>query len=258
MSLFEQVYQGISSVSVNLPGEGDVLINAGSEPGQVRCTIDEWDANDPYALRVEQRDDRLTISADRVWGRGSNSDVFLELPAGLDVEVTTQSGDVVINADLGSSRIATGSGDIAVGTARALSAKSGSGDIAAGTVTDAAEITTGSGDIVVREATGPVTAKSGSGDVQLTRLRAATLSVSTGSGDISAASTTGSVDLRSASGSIEVGVADGLPAWLDLNTVNGDIRIDLDASQQPEDGQPYVTVRCRTASGEIDIHRARD
>lgn len=258
MSLFEQVYDGIRSVSVRLPGEGDVLINAGSEPDQVRCTIDEWDANDPYALRAEQRDDRLTIVADRVWGGGSSSDVFLEVPAGLDIEVSTQSGDVVINAEVGSTRITTGSGDIAIGAARVLSAKSGSGDIAVGTVSEAAEATTGSGDIVVRESTGPVTAKSGSGDVQLSRLRSATLSVSTGSGDISAASTTGSVDLRSASGSIEVGVADSLPAWLDLNTVNGEIRIDLDASQQPEEGKPYVTVRCRTASGGIDIHRARD
>jgi len=255
VSLFEQSYRGIRSISVQLYG-GDVLINTGSNAEQVNCTVDGWEPNQP--LRVEQRDDRLMITVERTWAGDRDPDVFLEVPDGLDVDVTTQSGDVVINAELGSGRITSGSGDLTVGTARVLSAKTGSGDIAAGTVTEAAEFSTGSGDIALRESAGPVTAKSGSGDVRLSRLRSGTLNVSTGSGDISATSTTGSVDLRSASGSIAVGIADGLPAWLDLNTVNGDIRIDLDTSQQPQEGSPYVTVRCRTASGEISVFRADD
>ncbi len=258
MSLFEEVYSGIRSVSIEQRGSGDVLINAGAEPDQVRCTVDDWDAADPSAIQVERRQDRLLITAPQVWGNNSNSDVFLEVPAGLDVSVTTQSGDVVINADLGSGKFTTGSGDVAVGTSVTLSVKSGSGDIAVGRVHEGAEVTTGSGDISIRDATGPVSAKSGSGDIRLDRLRSAAISGSTGSGDISVPSTTGSVDLRSASGSIEVGVAEGLPAWLDLNSVTGDISIDLDPSQQPEEGKPYVTIRCRTASGEIDISRARD
>ncbi len=258
MSLFEQTFSGVSSVSVEQRGRGDVLINAAADSDQIRCTIDDWEADDPTALRVEQRRDRLVITAPESWGRGSNSDLFLEVPAGLDISVNTQSGDIVINADLGSGRLASGSGDIAVGTAVNLSAKSGSGDVAVSRVHEGAEVTTGSGDISIREATGPVSAKSGSGDIRLERLRSAALTGSTGSGDISVPSTTGSVDLRSASGSIAVGVAEGLPAWLDLNTVTGEISIDLDPSQQPTEGQPYVTLRCRTASGEIDISRARD
>jgi hypothetical protein len=38
--------------------------------------------------------------------------------------------------------------------------------------------------------------------------------------------------------------------------VSGDIRIGLDSTTQPEPGEPYITVRARTASGDIGIHRA--
>jgi hypothetical protein len=64
------------------------------------------------------------------------------------------------------------------------------------------------------------------------------------------------VDLRSASGSVTVGVADNLPAWLDLNSVSGDIRLGLESTIQPEPGEPYITLRARTASGNIAIYRA--
>ncbi len=258
MSVFDKTFSGIRSVTVEQRGSGDVLINAGAEADQVRCTIDDWEATDPNALQIDQRHDRLVITAEESWTRNANSDVFLEVPAGLDVSVTTRSGDIMINADLGAGKLTSGSGDVSVGTAVTLSAKSGSGDIAIGQVAEAAELSTGSGDISIREAAGPVSAKSGSGDLQLKRLRAGSVNASTGSGDISVPSTTGSVDLRSASGSIVVGVAEGMPAWLDLNTVTGDISIDLDPSQQPEEGKPFVTIRCRTASGEIGVSRARD
>ena len=77
-----------------------------------------------------------------------------------------------------------------------------------------------------------------------------------GSGDIAVNSTSGSVDLRTASGSLTVGVADGLPAWLDLDSGSGQIRIGLDSTHQPPPQAPYVSVRARTASGDIAIHRA--
>ena len=115
---------------------------------------------------------------------------------------------------------------------------------------------TGSGDMSLGEVNGPITAKSGSGSVMVKSLRGATLQANSGSGDISVAATSGSVDLRSASGSLTVGIADNLPAWLDLNSVSGDIRIGLEPTAQPESGEPYLTLRARTASGDISIYRA--
>jgi DUF4097 and DUF4098 domain-containing protein YvlB len=87
-------------------------------------------------------------------------------------------------------------------------------------------------------------------------LRGSQLQAKSGSGDIAVTSTSGSVDLRSASGSLTIGVADHLPAWLDLSSVSGEIRIALESTGPPEKGQPYVAVRARTASGDIAVYRA--
>ena len=55
---------------------------------------------------------------------------------------------------------------------------------------------------------------------------------------------------------LTIGVADQLPAWLDLNSVSGDIRIALTSISEPRPGEPYVSVRGRTASGDIAVYRA--
>ena len=46
----------------------------------------------------------------------------------------------------------------------------------------------------------------------------------------------GSVVAQSAFGSVEIGVADGVPAWLDLETKFGHVRNDLDDAERPEAG----------------------
>ena len=89
----------------------------------------------------------------------------------------------------------------------------------------------------------PVTAKSGSGDVTVQSVHHASVQANSASGDIAVASTSGSVDLRTASGGLSIGVADQLPAWLDLHSVSGEIRISLESSAEPTPGEPYVSVR---------------
>jgi DUF4097 and DUF4098 domain-containing protein YvlB len=107
----------------------------------------------------------------------------------------------------------------------------------------------------VGEADCPVVAKSGSGDVTIQRARYP-VQASSGSGDITLAATSAPVELRTASGSLTVGVADGLPAWLDLDSSSGEVRIALESTHQPPPGEAYVSVRATTASGDIAIYRA--
>ena len=106
------------------------------------------------------------------------------------------------------------------------------------------------------EAACPVMAKSGSGEVTVKRMRTHHVQASSGSGDITVAATSGSADLRTASGSLTVGVADGLPAWLDLDSASGEVRIALESTHQPPPGEAYVSVRATTASGDIAVYRA--
>ena len=99
-------------------------------------------------------------------------------------------------------------------------------------------------------------AKSGSGEVTVKRVRTHHVQASSGSGDITVAATSGSVDLRTASGSLTVGVADGLPAWLDLDSVSGEVRIALESTHQPAPGRGVRLGPGPTASGDIAVYRA--
>jgi DUF4097 and DUF4098 domain-containing protein YvlB len=164
---------------------------------------------------------------------------------------------VTATAPLGRCRLTTGSGDISLSAATDLDVTSGSGSVSVGVIGgSAARITSGSGDLVIGEARCALTAKSGSGDLLVRSLTAADLRASSGSGDISVPSTSGSVDLRTASGSLTIGIADGLTAWLDLSSTSGAVRVAMDACNEPVAGEPFVSVRARTASGEIAVYRA--
>ena len=146
---------------------------------------------------------------------------------------------IMISADIGRSKIVSGSGDITVGNATDLDCSTGSGDISVARVAgNGSRLNSGSGDVSIGEANSSLAAKSGSGDVVVKSLRGGSLQANSGSGDIAVSSTSGSVDLRSASGSLTIGVADNPPTWLDLNSVSGDIRIGLESTAQPEPGQP--------------------
>jgi DUF4097 and DUF4098 domain-containing protein YvlB len=181
----------------------------------------------------------------------------LAVPDGLTFVIKTGSADISISADIGNSKIISGSGDITIGSAVDLDCSTGSGNISVGRVDgNGARLSSGSGDILVGEANCPIAAKSGSGEVAVKSLRGANLQGNSGSGDIAVSAASGSVDLRSASGSLSVGVADNMPAWLDLNSVSGDVRIGLESTTQPEPGEPYITLRARTASGDIAVFRA--
>jgi Toastrack DUF4097 len=257
MSIANAVYEGVRHIVVDDFGSGSIVVEPGSQPDLVECSIE---ATDERALeRVQIRHDHgwLRISLPQQFLRYAKAELRLGVPDGLAYLIKTGSADISISADIGPSKITSGSGDITVGNATDLDCNTGSGDISVAQVDGKrARLGSGSGDVSVGEANCPITAKSGSGEVVVKSFRGANLQANSGSGDIAISATSGSVDLRSASGSLTVGIADNLRAWLDLNSVSGHIQIGLESTTQPEPGEPYVTVRARTASGDISIHRA--
>jgi hypothetical protein len=256
MSLTSSVYEGVEHVVVDNFGSGSITI----EPGQgdvVEATLDASDERYLDAVQVRHDRDQLRLSFPPQIFRNTTSHLRLGVPDGLTYAIRTGSADISVSAAIGRSKIVSGSGDIHVGEALDLECSTGSGDITVARAGGrAASVSSGSGDIDVAEVHCPLSAKSGSGDVVVKSVHQADVQAKSGSGDIAVSSTTGSVDLRSASGSLTVGVADNLPAWLDLSSVSGDIRIDLESTGQPEPGEPYVSLRARTASGDISIYRA--
>jgi hypothetical protein len=250
-------YEGVKHVVIDNLGAGSIIVEPGVRQDLVEASIDADDERFVDQVHIRHDQDWLRISFPQQSLRSSNAHLRLGVPDGLTYVIKTGSAGISISAGIGPSKIVSGSGDITIGKAVDLDCSTGSGDISVARVDGRfARLNSGSGDVSVGEARCPITAKSGSGDVVVQTLEGTNLQANSGSGDIGITSTNGSVDLRSASGSLTVGVADNLPTWLDLNSVSGDIRIALESTTPPEPGEPYISVRARTASGDIGIYRA--
>lgn len=247
---------GVRSIVVDNLGRGSLTVETGPRDDLVEGTV-TTDATLLEQVSIRHEADTLRIWFPDELFRGSAAHIRIGVPAGTALTARTGSADVTSSAALGRCRISSGSGEISLADGQDVDATSGSGTISVGRVTGSgSRLSSGSGDIVVGEALCPVTAKSGSGDLLIRTLRQADLRASSGSGDIAVPATSGSVDLRSASGSLTVGVADRLTAWLDLSSTSGAVRVAMDACNAPTEGQPYVSIRARTASGEIAVYRA--
>jgi pantoate kinase len=257
MSFKNAVYEGVSTIVVDNFGGGSITVEPGPQPGVVESSINAPDERFLDEINVRHDREHLRISFPPQFYRNANAHLRLGVPPGLNYVIKAGSADIAISADIGRSKIICGSGDITIGRAVDLDCSTGSGDISVSRVEgSAARLSSGSGDVSVGEVHCPATAKSGSGDVLVRSLHGSDLQANSGSGDIAVTSTTGSVDLRSASGSLTAGVADNLPAWLDLSSISGDIRIALESTSQPAEGEPFVSLRAHTGSGDIAVYRA--
>ena len=257
MSFRNGVYEGVRSVVVDHVGSGSITVEPGPRPDLVDCSINAADERFLDEIQVRHDQDYLRITFPPPVGRSTHAHLRLGVPDGLSFVVKAGAADVTIGPAIARSRIVCRSGDITVGCATDLDCSTGSGAISIARVQgSAARISSGSGDVSIGDAFCTTSAKSGSGDVVVRSLHSGDLRANSGSGDIAVTSTAGSVDLRTASGSLTVGIADHLPAWLDLSSGTGDIRIAVPSSAPPAPGEPYVSVRGRTGSGDIAVYRA--
>ncbi|GAA6525327.1 DUF4097 family beta strand repeat-containing protein [Intrasporangium sp. DVR] len=202
-------------------------------------------------------------------------DVEIDLPASSTVDVRTASGDIQGSGLLADVHAATGAGDIALHELAAADLKSGSGDIAVQVARNGIRAKTGSGDVVVGQSGGRVDLVSGSGDVHVRRADAE-VKAKTGSGDVVVKASVADLDLmtgtgdvvlggihggavkvRTGTGDVSMGVAAGVAAYLDLNTVTGDVDVDLDETDGPGDAEAQTSLAVQSGSGDIHVKRAQ-
>jgi len=208
--------------------------------------------------RVELSGDgsRLDVEApDKRFGGAGRLSMLVRLPAGSRVDVRTASADVTCRGTLGGLEVATASGDLATddidGDAAIASA---SGDITLGAVTGSVECKTASGDVHASSAGGSCRTSSASGDVVIGSC-GAEVTARTASGDVHIRQAgQGNVQITTMSGDVKVGVRRGALVWLDLSTMSGRTRSDLD----PQDGPPtddseVLSISIRTMSGDITL-----
>ena len=108
----------------------------------------------------------------------------------------------------------------------------------------------------IGDVAGELRVKGANGSISVDRARSAVVA-KTANGDIRLGEVaSGNVLAHTAFGAIEVGVRDGVAAWLDLDTRFGRVENELDETGEPGNGEATVEVRARTAYGDINIRRA--
>ncbi|HET6985361.1 MAG TPA: DUF4097 family beta strand repeat-containing protein, partial [Kribbella sp.] len=250
-------------------GKVDIVPNDGTETA-VTLDVDSGPEDDVVFTVV---DGELIVEGPRnVRGRGPEIQVRIATPATLDARIKTGSGDIDVRMPLGTARLSTGSGDVDVErvegelgistgsgdvkvehAADVVRASTGSGSIDIGEAADAVGLSTGSGDVKIGDAGGPTTVKVGSGDITIERIRDHSVATS-GSGDVTVEIADGpSVQAETARGDVRIGVPDGVPTYLDLKTVTGRIRCELEPGEKPAEGERALTLRARTVSGDITV-----
>jgi DUF4097 and DUF4098 domain-containing protein YvlB len=251
---------------------GSGLVELGPNPdGEGTVVSMEIDGDDTGVI-FEVTDGELVIESPQNVRRGPEIQVRIATSAVLDARVKTGSGDIVADVPLGSARLATGSGDVRLtrvehelgvntgsgdvkveSVAGAVRASTGSGSIDIEEAGDALGLSTGSGDVTVGDVAGPTSVKVGSGDITIERIRDHSVATS-GSGDVTVEiADAPSVQAETARGDVQIGVPDGLPTYLDLKTVTGQIRCDLEPGEKPAEGERALTLRARTVSGDITV-----
>lgn len=208
--------------------------------------------------RVELSADgtRLDVEApERRFGSPGRLAMIIRLPFGSHVDVRTASADVMCRGSLGGLEAATASGDVAAdqvdGDATVTTA---SGDTSLGTVTGSVECKSASGDVRAITVAGGCRTNSASGDVLIGGC-GGDVRTRTASGDVHLRQAErGSIDITTMSGDVKIGVRRGTVVWLDLSTLSGRTRSDLEHqdSAPAEDGD-VLSISVRTMSGDISL-----
>ncbi|GAA3605615.1 DUF4097 family beta strand repeat-containing protein [Kineosporia mesophila] len=224
---------------------------------------------------------RLTLRSPRstkarlknLFGSSERVDVVLTLPAGSKLEMRGW-GDVNSEGLLGDVDLSTGMGDVDLEAVADIRAKTGMGDVRVTSVRGTADLRTSAGSVAVGQVQGELTAKTSAGDVKVEESQGlARLSTSAGDvrvqrarAGVEARTSAGDVRLGSVSsgritastsyGQLEIGIAHGTAAWLDVNARQGVVRSTLEDADGPGDSELTVEIHASTGYGDIVLRRA--
>lgn len=226
---------------------------------------------------VDWSDGRLSVKSPRSWTSfraSQNVVVTLEVPTGSALDGSSAMGDFHGEGELGNTKVKTSMGSIRLDQTGELRAVTSFGDVTVDRVAGSADVTTSSGDIHLRQVdgtaavrnsngsteldwvAGDVRAKSSNGDVLIGHAGAG-VSARTANGDVRVAEATrGEVVVETATGELEVGIVQGVAAWLDVSTRFGSVRSSLESTDGPDQSEGTIQVRARSSFGDIVIHRA--
>lgn len=208
-------------------------------------------------VRVELSGDgtRLDVEVpERRFGSGGRFTMIIRLPVGSRADIRSASADITCRGSLGGLEAATASGDLAADRIDGdVLITTASGEVNLGTVTGAVECKTASGDVRAVSVEGGCRTSSASGDVVVGTCGGDVLA-RTASGDVHLRQVErGSLDITTMSGDVKIGVRRGTVVWLDLSTLSGRTRSDLEHQDGAPDDGDVLSVSVRTMSGDITL-----
>ena len=197
--------------------------------------------------RPAERLRRVRSSADGrrplCWSAGesgfktSAGNLWLERTGPLRLD--TSAGHITADGIAGNAEISTGTGKIQIGE-----------------VEGSAVVKNSNGDTEIDAVTGDVRVRAANGDIRVDRA-GASVDVKTSNGNIRVGEVVrGSVVVGTAMGDLDIGIAQGTAAWLEVNTAFGHVRNLLENASRPAESDETVEVRGRTSYGDITIHRS--
>ncbi|WP_033338703.1 DUF4097 family beta strand repeat-containing protein [Catenuloplanes japonicus] len=278
------VYQTPESIDVIIElSAGDIRVTAADRTDtvvEVR-TSDENDASDVEAagqIRVDYTDGTLRVTGPKRmfdFSRKTRSvEVTIALPTDSRLSGKVDAGDYRCTGRLGKSSLKLSAGNVRVERTGALHVDVSAGHVTADEIAGDADIHTGTGRVrigavgggaVIKNSNGDTTVETVAGDL---RVRSANGEIQVGNAGAGVDAKTsngairlgrvngGAITLASGNGDLDVGIAEGVAAWLEVNTGFGHVRNDLTSTSGPAGDGRTVEVRGRTAFGDVLIHRA--
>ncbi|AZG44520.1 DUF4097 family beta strand repeat-containing protein [Gordonia insulae] len=198
----------------------------------------------------------------------------ITVPSGSSVTAAVQLGNFTTTGRLGDCRFSTSAGNVGVDRTGPLRVDTSFGDIAAEEVGGNAEFHTGSGNIRIGEVDGSAVVKNSNGDTMIDtvtgdiRVRSANgaIAIDRTSANVEAKTSNGSirlgeivrgsVELATGMGDLEIGIATGTAALLEVSTKFGQVRNLMDPTPRPEASDETVEVHAHTSFGGITIRRS--
>ncbi|MDH6707077.1 DUF4097 and DUF4098 domain-containing protein YvlB [Kitasatospora sp. MAA19] len=237
----------------------------------------EADVKAAELTEVDYSGGRLTLKGPKqrtVFSSKKGSiEILIELPSGSEVHADSPMADFVTEGPLGDCRLKTSLGRIQLDRAESVRLKTDQGDIRVGTIAGDAEVS-GCGRIEIGTVAGELTVKNSNGDTEIDEVQGelkanasnGRIHVGLAGAGVDAKSANGhirlgrvvrgKVTLQTAVGDLEVGIAEGTAAWLDVHSKFGGVRNSLGASEGPGDARETVEVRGQTQVGNVVIRRA--
>ncbi len=228
--------------------------------------------------RVEQHGDKISVimpkSKGGMFGRKGSVRATITVPLDSSLRVDTSSADVTGHGRFGAVNLNSGSGDVELeeiasgdvkagsgdvevdSVAESIKVKTGSGDVSVGSIGGSGDIIAGSGDVVVGDLTDAIKVKTGSGDIVI-KGGGERVDLMAGSGDLLLKRVSrGEVFAKTGSGDVSIGIVRGTAAYLDIQTVTGDVTSSLDPTEMPVDGDLTVSINVMSGTGDVVLQHA--